>query len=392
MRIGFLTLEYPPEQIGGLGNSLASTIAQFSFDEAVVLLNVTDRRQRGELKDASGRRVIKERLMRKFLWPTWMPTLKAVRRFVKKEKIDFLHVSHLLPLGYAALWAKWWRRTPFIISLHGLDVKSAAAHFWKRQMARMILRRAHLITVNSEATKKNLLSLFNARDRVKIGTRVIVVYPCAHLTPARFPVSESAMNDLRSRYAVERKWILLSIGRMIKRKGFDAVIAALPVILKKYHDLVYVLVGDGPEINALGRQVVELGLQNSVRFTGPLSDLETAEWLSVANVFIMPSRESKEDVEGFGIVFLEAAAFGKPAIGGAGGGVGEAIIEGETGIIVDPEKTEEIVRATSRLKDDATLALTLGERARLRNQKDFQPEIQVQKLKSRLTELPTRKA
>lgn len=136
----------------------------------------------------------------------------------------------------------------------------------------------------------------------------------------------------------------------------------------------YVVVGDGPERSGLERLAANLGLRDAVVFTGRASVEEVNAWYHLADVFAMPARSDDHDIEGFGIVFLEAAAAGKPVVAGRGGGVGDAVVDGVTGLLIDPSSEDELANALRRLLLDQRYADAMGEEARRRVMSEFGPE------------------
>ena len=144
-------------------------------------------------------------------------------------------------------------------------------------------------------------------------------------------------------------------------------------MIGRYPNLRYVLVGYGPYREDLERAASELGIASHVLFAGKVPHEELLDYFAVSDVFVMPSHvnEAQCDVEGFGIVFLEANACGKPVVGGRSGGIPDAIVEGETGLLVDPLSPQAVADALGRLLDDPALARRLGEQGRTRALQDF---------------------
>ena len=151
------------------------------------------------------------------------------------------------------------------------------------------------------------------------------------------------------------------------------VIRALPILCGTIPDLSYVIVGDGPFRDQLESLALSLGVRNRVVFLGQVSDEDLPDMYALADVFVMPSREclSENDVEGFGMVFLEANACGKPAVGGRSGGIPEALVDGVTGFLVDPHDPKGVAAALIRLLTSKDLAESFGKHGRLRAVQDF---------------------
>lgn len=145
---------------------------------------------------------------------------------------------------------------------------------------------------------------------------------------------------------LENKVVLLSVGALIKRKGLDLVLKALPAIVKEIPNLIYVIIGRGSEFNNLKQLTKDLGMDKYVFFnTYYLTDEKIANFYNIADVFILMSRTTKEEfgVEGFGIAYIEASFFEVPVIGGKSGGTGDAVIDGKTGFLITPGNQKELI-------------------------------------------------
>jgi len=148
----------------------------------------------------------------------------------------------------------------------------------------------------------------------------------------------------------------------------------LPRILSKHPSTRYMILGDGPCRSKLMAQVERLGLEKSVHFLGRMTDEEVVQWLRTCDIFVMPSGklQGKFGEEGFGIVYLEANACGKPVIGGDSGGVRDAVVHGVTGLLVDPQDDEALFKALDQLIGDKDLRDSLGKQGRERVVNEFQ--------------------
>jgi len=159
---------------------------------------------------------------------------------------------------------------------------------------------------------------------------------------------------------------ILFVGRLVPRKGADLLITAFHSVRAKLPGLRLEIVGDGPEAAGLRALSERLGLDEAVTFYGTLHGPELWRRYAEASLFVMPSRESPLDTEGFGTVFLEAGIFGVPSIGTRVGGIPEAIIEGKTGKLVDSENVEQLSGAIQSLLDDPHELERLGKNAQRR--------------------------
>ncbi|MCY4410681.1 MAG: glycosyltransferase family 4 protein [Caldilineaceae bacterium] len=160
--------------------------------------------------------------------------------------------------------------------------------------------------------------------------------------------------------------ILLTVARLVSRKGIDTVLRALPPLLDQTPGLQYWIVGSGPARHSLAQLARKLKLSHAVRFMDAVSDFELPEVYQKATIFVMTSRAEYHagSVEGFGIVYLEASACGLPVVAARSGGAAEAVIENETGLLVPPDDPQALTQALTRLLNDPTLRQRLGSAGR----------------------------
>jgi phosphatidylinositol alpha-1,6-mannosyltransferase len=170
----------------------------------------------------------------------------------------------------------------------------------------------------------------------------------------------------RERHGLGDDPVLFTLARLVPRKGIDTVLDALPAIAQAVPGVRYVIAGDGPDRPRLQALAARRGLAERVRFVGRVGEEELAPAHSAADVFVMPARSDPPDVEGFGLVFLEAGACGTPVVGARAGGVPDAIVDGETGLLVPPDDATALARACIGLLRDPDAAARMGERARAR--------------------------
>ena len=178
------------------------------------------------------------------------------------------------------------------------------------------------------------------------------------------------------------------MARLVESKNHEALIRAFAKVVKNIPEALYRIIGEGPMESQLKELVSALGLVDKVIFLGSVPGSELAAYYYSCDVFVMVSKEIKErgEVEGFGIVFLEAAACARPVIGSKGGGIADAVIDGDTGILVDPSNEDEIARAIVRVLQDEELANRLGENGRRRAETELTIENFGEKLKKLINE------
>jgi phosphatidylinositol alpha-1,6-mannosyltransferase len=167
---------------------------------------------------------------------------------------------------------------------------------------------------------------------------------------------------MRTELGIESKRVIMCVGRLVHRKGQDVLVQAMPAVLRRIPEAVLVLVGVGPREEFLRKEVARLGIQDSVFFTGRIQYDQLPQYFHAADLFVMPSRSRLAglEVEGLGIVYLEASACGIPVIAGRSGGAPDAVIAGETGLLVDGTKVDEIADCIVSLLPDRDRLLRMG--------------------------------
>jgi phosphatidyl-myo-inositol dimannoside synthase len=284
--------------------------------------------------------------------------------------------------GFVAHILKKITKVPYAIFVMGEGITSLAFKQGKKYiptkyMFRHGLNSADLIIANSQATKDRILSL-NIRESL-----IAIIYP--GVDGARFhPKSNSEV--FKKKHNIQGKNILLSLGRLIERKGFDKVIEALPKILHHYPDTVYVIKGEGNYKDELLRLVEINDVSSNVLFIDDVPYDTLPSIYNAADIFLTPNRltEISKEQEGFGIVFLEANCCGLPVIGGRSGGAVEAIEDNVTGFLVDGTKVQEIASKTMFLLSNKAKAKAMGVAGRERALKEFSYDTIVKKYIMRL--------
>ncbi len=194
-------------------------------------------------------------------------------------------------------------------------------------------------------------------------------------------VDEKSRKRIIERYNLSGKKVVLTVCRLVSRKGVDIVIKAIKKLSDKYPDLVYIVIGSGPEMDHYKELARNLAVDDKVIFTGRVEDeKEFTAFYDVSDVFVMVPRSGKSNVEGFGIVYLEANAFGLPVIGSKSGGIPSAIADGETGLLVDEDNPEQLVTALDKLLGNRDYARKLGNNGLMRIKNELNWEVLGKKL------------
>ena len=274
------------------------------------------------------------------------------------HRFDAIHAGRVLPEGWVGVHLARWLRLPLVIYAHGEEITT-----WRRSPRRLkamtlAYRNADRVVANSDFTRDRLLELGVAPERIRI------IHPGVDLQRFR-PGLETA--DLRQRLGlVPGQKLVLSVGRLSRRKGFDQVIRALPVLAQEGLDVHYAVIGIGEDRDYLEALARELGVEERVRLLGHVEPADLPRWYCAADLFAMPNREIDGDTEGFGMVFVEAAACGTPSLAGQAGGTGAAVLDGVTGLRVDGANAHAVTRVLARLLGDEALRQRLAEAGRLR--------------------------
>ena len=278
---------------------------------------------------------------------------RRMRRLIADEGIETVWFGAAAPLALLANRARKAGATRVVASTHGHEVG------WSMlPAARSALRRigdtTDVVTFVSKYTRGRFASAFGPRARME------------HLPPGvdteLFRPDPEAREQMRSRYGLGDRPTVVCVSRLVPRKGQDMLIKALPEIRKRVDGAALVIVGGGPYAESLQNLAERAGVADDVVFTKGVPAAELPAHYAMADVFAMPcrTRGSGLDVEGLGIVFLEASATGVPVVAGRSGGAPETVQDGETGRVVDGRTRGEIVEAISSLLADPELAHRMG--------------------------------
>lgn len=313
-------------------------------------------------------RIIRARFFSSLVFPRWLPLVFSLFSIVRKEHIKLMIVGQTLPVGTAVRVVSLILRIPYSVSTHGMDITLPLAHPRKKFLCRWILSGAERVITISAYTARVL-----AHYGVS-GEKVCFIPPCPRITPALL-VSTS------THAAPTRSPIILTVARLVRRKGHDTVIRAMRQVVTKFPHCLYAIIGEGPERLRLEERVRELRLEEHVLFLGLLSDEHTAWWYQHCSVFVMVPTDEGGDVEGFGLVYLEAGSFGKPVVASDTGGIPDAVLDGVSGIVIPQQSPERCVDALTRILADPALAHRMGGAAESRIAHEFSWDLQAKKLK-----------
>ena len=312
----------------------------------------------------------------------WLFFARLIVREARAAGADGLLCNHWKHnLGFSAWLAARRLRIPYFVIAHGAEVNRPSRRVLDRWKRRLVYRGARRVFAVSDFTAGLVAGLGVPRERIRV---VGNGYDVRRVDAWRRQQGGSGPTDVP-----DGDPVVLTVGRLEEHKGIDAVIEAMPVVRRSVPRARYVVVGDGPDRARLESLVGRLGLGECVRFAGYVSEEEKYAWYDRCDVFVLASRPlSDGSVEGFGIVFLEANAFGKPVIAGRSGGTADAVLDGRTGLLVDPADVGALSEALARLLTDPALARKLGASGRERVVSDMSWLRQASRLAEAMRESP----
>jgi len=291
---------------------------------------------------------------------------RRVVTLAREAKPRFVWCDSIRPAAYAAKWTHERVGAQYGVLVHGGDLlkelhKIHHSGFAKRT-ARALLGSAAAVVANSQWTREQAQTVLRELGLDSKAERVRVV-PLG-TDPAHFHPGIDT-REVRARHRLDdRPWVI-TVARLEPYKGVDTALKAVAQVRKAGHDIGYLVVGAGKKKDAYRKLAEELGIAEAVRFVGTVPEKELPALYNVAHAYLGVSRRAEGSrVEGFGIALAEASASGLPVIAGRSGGVAEAVQDGETGFVVDPEDPAASAQALTRLLSDQLLARRLGQAGR----------------------------
>ncbi|WP_164764237.1 glycosyltransferase family 4 protein [Paenibacillus illinoisensis] len=353
----FVAIDFPPEK-GGIHDYAYGLISQIPSEEVTVLTNkIKDTVESNQFDRKADFEIIRKRIY----WNS-NKVLLILSQFILilqliilkwRRKTSEIHFVNVFPVGVAGPFMKAFFGVKYFPYVHGLDVMGMVnSRLFPLLM--MILKRSDKVIANSQYTKSRLIEL-------GIHEHQIVIIPPG-LNVSKLSGAVESVEDVRDKYDLHGKKVMITVSRLVERKGHDVTLKAIRQVIKHIPNLKYLICGDGPYRGELERLVSLYGLDTIVVFTGGITDQELHQLYECSDIFIMPSRDIKEkgDVEGFGIVFLEANYYKLPVIAGNSGGIPDAVKDQVTGYLVDPMDDIEIANRIEELVVNEKLAEEMG--------------------------------
>lgn len=349
MRLLVITNDYPPV-VGGIENYTYSLASRWPGNDVTV---VTRWVPGGEKFDASNQiEVIREPVGTLLATPALK---RKIGLLLDSGRFDAVHFPSAMPTSLMGPRVVTPRGIPYAITAHGGEFLLASKLPWFKRQLREVLSKAAVILPQATTTE----------DRIRhwmANPPPMVLVTCG-VDVDRYEPGPRGFDPPT----------ILSVSRLVARKGPATLIRALPDVLSKHPGTNVVIVGGGPDLSRLQRLAQKNSVQHAIRFMGSQPWERVPHIYSTASVFALPTRDrfGGVETEGLPLVFVEAAASGLPLIGGDAGGVKDAVHPGETGILVDGREPRQTADAINTLLDDPDEARAMGDRARAMVERAF---------------------
>ena len=350
-----VTNDFGP-RAGGIETFIIGLIERLPKGSVIVYTSAQDKSEPYDQQwlDSFGVEVIRDKA--RILLPT-PGVAYCVSALTKDRGIKTAFFGAAAPLGLLAPVLRRAGVTKIIALTHGHEVWWSKV--WPFTWAmKSIARNVDHLTYLGEFTRRAISRSINTTAQsamVKIAPGI----DTDHFTP-------TDSSELKSELGLSDKKVIVSVGRLVHRKGQDVLIEAMPHLLKEIPDAHLVLIGEGPYRGYLETRVKNLGIDSSVTFIGRITYADLPRYICLGEVFVMPSRSRLAglEVEGLGIVYLEASACGLPVIAGNSGGAPDAVVQGVTGLVVNGKDQHAVATSIATLLNDQEKAREMGRKGR----------------------------
>ena len=288
------------------------------------------------------------------------------------SRSEVIYCPHWRSSGIAVAVCSLVLRTPFFIVVHGTEIVGLSDSWFKLTLLRWVASRSCGMVASTRYQQEILGTYGIHHDKVFLSPQGVDI--------SRFAKNPKAGLVLRNRLDLGDSKLLLTVARLVERKGHDQIIQALPQVLSALPNTYYLIVGTGAMVPELKELAVRYGVHNNIRFCGYVADEALPSYYNACDLYVMPNREVEGDVEGFGISFVEAGACAKPVIGGASAGVVHVIAPGVTGLTVDPLDNRGLAEAIIEILSNPVAASQMGEAGHNRVRESYDFEIITSKL------------
>lgn len=282
-------------------------------------------------------------------------------KIIKRENIDVVHSHWIVSSGLVGAICKKVFGTKHLLTEHAAGLVALNKFPFKRPLAGFILRNCDSISVVSSYVYDRLLE-FVPLKILNDTKRKLEIIPM-RIDTKHFKVNKDK-NELKAKYKIQSKNVLLFIGRLAEKKGVIYLIDALPQIISKAPDAVLIICGNGPLKNDCEMLVKKIGMNSFVKFTGHISDKEEIDYLSMADLLIVPSIVTHDgDTEGLPVVILEGLSMGKPIIASDVGGIKDVIKNGINGFLIEEKNSNSIAVYVTKVLSSEELMSKLSKSA-----------------------------
>jgi len=283
----------------------------------------------------------------KGIFPFW-----EASQLARGRGFDLVLCGDLYPPGVVGLGLKRLFRTPYLSFSHGEEITQTDRYRYQPMVRNRIFNGAEAVIAACEFAGQNL---------IRIGVPQAKIHKITPGVDADRFVPRPPRPELVREYGLQDKRVILTVARLCRRKGHDVTLRAVARILSDLPDVRYLIVGTGPEEGRLRTLAAELGIDAAVTFVGYVPDDRLCDYYNLCDVFVMPNRQEEDgDIEGFGMIFIEANACGRAVIGGRSGGTADAVQHGVSGFLVDPLDLDELTATLKLLLANAELRQKLG--------------------------------
>ena len=348
-----VTNDFGP-RAGGIETFVIGLLERIPRGEVVVYTSSQENSESFDRKwsDQYGVEVIRDKS--KILLPT-PRVIRNLKSEIRTRKLNKVWFGAAAPLAFSARWLRKSGAEHIVALTHGHEV------WWSKVwpfswVMKEIARSIDVATYLGDFTRSAIAPRFSdPKKLIKIAPGI----DTEHFKPRD-------TEELRRTLGLADRPTIISVGRLVHRKGQDRLLEALPRIVERFPNATLIFVGDGPHRDHLDSLVKRFKLERNVLFIGRIQYAELPEYIALGDVFAMPSRSRLFglEVEGLGIVYLEASACGIPVVGGASGGAPDAVRHGETGYVVDGNDVGEISERIIQLLEDNYLRESMGSAGR----------------------------
>jgi phosphatidylinositol alpha-1,6-mannosyltransferase len=374
-----VTNDFGP-RAGGIETFIIGLIERMPKDSVIVYTSAQDKSEPYDQQwlDNYGVEVIRDKA--RILLPT-PGVAYCIRALIKDRGIKTAFFGAAAPLGLLAPVLRRAGIKRIIALTHGHEVWWSKV--WPFTWAmKSIARNVDHLTYLGEFTRRAISRTINSSAQsamVKIAPGI----DTEHFAP-------SDSSELKSQLGLKDKKVIVSVGRLVHRKGQDTLIEAMPQILSKIPEAHLLLIGEGPYRQYLEKRAKDLEIDSHITFIGRVMYSDLPKYICLGEVFVMPSRSRLAglEVEGLGIVYLEASACGLPVIAGDSGGAPDAVIDGVTGVVVDGKDQHVIATSIVNLLEDQEKAREMGRNGREWVINQWRWEIWSEKFRALLKPIP----